>query len=89
MYSRTNSLLSSDGADVEVVRMLVEAYADSRLITDKRGRTPLHFALGNVEIPPTAELVRLLAGTKKECVRWPDENQMLPLHYGEHVCPSR
>lgn len=61
--------------------MLVDAYPDSRLVTDKRGRTPLHFALGNVEIPPTEELVRLLAGKKKESVRWPDENKMLPLHY--------
>lgn len=71
----------ANGADVEVVKMLVDVYADSRLVTDKRGRTPLHFALGNVENPPTAELVRLLAGEKKESVRWPDENQMLPLHY--------
>jgi ankyrin repeat protein len=71
----------ANGADIEIVRMLVDAYPDSRLVTDKRGRTPLHFALGNVECPPTAELVRLLVGKRKECVRWPDENQMLPLHY--------
>jgi hypothetical protein len=71
----------ANGADIEVVRMLVNAYDDSRLITDKRGRTPLHFALGNVECPPSGDLVRLLAGKRKESVRWPDENQMLPLHY--------
>lgn len=71
----------ANGADLEVVRILVEAYPDSRLVTDKRGRTPLHFALGNVEMPPTVQLVRLLAGKRKESVRWPDENQMLPLHY--------
>ncbi|KAL3789281.1 hypothetical protein HJC23_000347 [Cyclotella cryptica] len=71
----------ANGADLEVVRLLVDAYPDSRLVTDKRGRTPLHFALGNVETPATVQLVRLLAGKRKESVRWPDENQMLPLHY--------
>ena len=71
----------ANGAELEVIQMLVEAYPDSRVVTDKRGRTPLHFALGNVEHPPTVELVKVLAGKRRESVRWPDENQMLPLHY--------
>ena len=73
----------ANGADIDVVEALLEAYPDSKLTTDKRGRTPLHFALGNVEQPPTDILVRLLAGTemKSSSVRWPDENNMLPLHY--------
>ena len=73
----------ANGAEIDVVGALLEAYPDSKLTTDKRGRTPLHFALGNVEQPPTAMLVQLLAGKemKSSSVRWPDENNMLPLHY--------
>ena len=73
----------ANGAEIDVVGALLEAYPDSKLTTDKRGRTPLHFALGNVDQPPTEQLVQLLAGKemKSSSVRWPDENNMLPLHY--------
>lgn len=73
----------ANGAEIDVVSALLEAYPDSKLTTDKRGRTPLHFALGNVDQPPTEQLVQLLAGKemKSSSVRWPDENNMLPLHY--------
>ena len=64
-----------------VTELLVRAFPDSRLNTDKRGRTPLHFALGNVEKPATPPLVRLLAGEGGRSARWPDENAMLPIHY--------
>ena len=63
------------------MKLLVDAYPDSRLTTDKRGRTPLHFALGNVESPPTPPLVKLLVGQTGESAKWPDENAMLPIHY--------
>lgn len=69
----------ANGTDIEVVKILLDAYPDSNLTTDKRGRTPLHFALGNVENPPTPKLVKLLAGG--ESTKWPDENEMLPIHY--------
>ncbi|KAL7551089.1 hypothetical protein ACHAWF_014307 [Thalassiosira exigua] len=71
----------ANGTEIEVVKLLLDAYPDSKLTTDKRGRTPLHFALGNVENPPTSELVKLLAGKTGESVKWPDENEMLPIHY--------
>ena len=64
-----------------MVKLLLDAYPDSKLTTDKRGRTPLHFALGNVENPPTPQLVKLLAGKSGESAKWPDENAMLPIHY--------
>ena len=64
-----------------MVKLLLDAYPDSKLTTDKRGRTPLHFALGNVERPPAPPLVALLAGTSGESAKWPDENAMLPIHY--------
>jgi len=71
----------ANGADFGVITLLVNAFPDSRLNTDKRGRTPLHFALGNVTSPATPALVKLLAGKKGESTRWPDENEMLPIHY--------
>ena len=72
---------TANGTDIEVVNLLLDAYPDSRLTTDKRGRTPLHFALGNVDNPPTPQLVKLLAGKTGESAKWPDENKMLPIHY--------
>ena len=71
----------ANGTDIEVIKLLLNAYPDSKLTTDKRGRTPLHFALGNIEHPPTPALVKLLAGETGESAKWPDENQMLPIHY--------
>jgi len=72
---------TANGTDIEVVKALLIAYPDSRLTTDKRGRTPLHFALGNVDNPPTPALTKLLAGESGESSKWPDEHQMLPIHY--------
>lgn len=71
----------ANGTDIKVVQLLLNSYPDSKLTTDKRGRTPLHFALGNVENPPTPALVKLLAGKTGESAKWPDENAMLPIHY--------
>jgi hypothetical protein len=71
----------ANGADITVITLLVNAFPDSRLNTDKRGRTPLHFALGNVTNLATPSLVKLLTGKKGESTRWPDENEMLPIHY--------
>jgi len=71
----------ANGTEIEVVKLLLDAYPDSKLTTDKRGRTPLHFALGNVENPPDPPLVILLAGKSGESAKWPDENEMLPIHY--------
>mmetsp|Transcript_3867 Transcript_3867/g.8515 ORF Transcript_3867/g.8515 Transcript_3867/m.8515 type:complete len:866 (-) Transcript_3867:203-2800(-) len=71
----------ANGTDIGIVTLLLDAYPDSKLTTDKRGRTPLHFALGNVENPPSPALVKLLAGKSGESAKWPDENDMLPIHY--------
>ena len=71
----------ANGTDMAVTELLVAAFPDGRLNTDKRGRTPLHFALGNAERPASPSLVRLLAGEGGRSARWPDENAMLPIHY--------
>ena len=69
----------ANGAPEEVLRILAEAYPESKIATDRRGRTPLHFLLGNTEHPPTAAAVVLLSSTgAPQCA---DENGMIPLHY--------
>ncbi len=69
----------ANGAPEEVLRILAEAYPKSKIATDRRGRTPLHFLLGNTEHPPTAAAVVLLSSTgAPQCA---DENGMIPLHY--------
>lgn len=70
----------ANGASIEVLQILVDAYPESRTSSDKRGRTPLHFALGNTQRPASPEVVQLLVqnGAAALCS---DENGMLPLHY--------
>jgi hypothetical protein len=74
----------ANGAGIAVTELLLNAFPDGRIHADKRGRTPLHFALGNVGNPPTTRLVRLLLdgeNMSEQPLRWPDENAMLPIHY--------
>eukprot|EP00549_Striatella_unipunctata_P010752 CAMPEP_0118690736 /NCGR_PEP_ID=MMETSP0800-20121206/10283_1 /TAXON_ID=210618 ORGANISM="Striatella unipunctata, Strain CCMP2910" /NCGR_SAMPLE_ID=MMETSP0800 /ASSEMBLY_ACC=CAM_ASM_000638 /LENGTH=762 /DNA_ID=CAMNT_0006588423 /DNA_START=46 /DNA_END=2334 /DNA_ORIENTATION=- len=67
------------GASIEVLRLLAEAFPESKTTVDKRGRTPLHFALGNTERPATPAVVVLLSSSgAASCA---DDNGMLPLHY--------
>lgn len=62
----------------------MEAYPGGNLEVDKRNRTPLHFALCNVDCPATEFLteclVRPFEGTSAATIA--DENDMLPIHYG-------
>jgi len=55
------------GASLEVLRVLADAYPDSTHCVDLRGRTPLHFALGNIDRPisPAAVLLLLTGGAGK------------------------
>jgi hypothetical protein len=70
----------ANGASLEVLQILVDAYPESRTSSDKRGRTPLHFALGNTQRPASPEVVQLLVQNGEAAV-CSDENGMLPLHY--------
>jgi hypothetical protein len=44
-------------ASLDVLRLLVDAYPESRSASDKRGRTPLDFALGNIRRPASPAMV--------------------------------
>lgn len=67
----------ASGSSSEVIKALVEAYPESKTAVDRRGRTPLHFALGDK--PASPDIVFLLGSSG--AASYPDEIGMLPLHY--------
>ena len=70
---------SANGASPEVLRALTEAYPPSKVAVDKRGRTPLHFAVGTMERQASKEAVEILSDSG--AARCADENGSLPIHY--------
>ena len=65
------------GAETEVVRALADAFPDSKTTVDRRGRTPLHFALGNQnpDRPASPDVVHILSSTG--AASYADDNGML------------
>lgn len=53
------------GADAKVIKSLADAFPESKTTVDRRGRTPLHFALGNSnpDNPVSPAVVVLLSST--------------------------
>eukprot|EP00977_Amphora_coffeiformis_P016853 scaffold5337_cov167-Amphora_coffeaeformis.AAC.9 len=67
----------ASGSDSAVIHALADAYPESKTTTDRRGRTPLHFALGDK--PAAPDVIVLLSSSG--AASYPDEIGMLPLHY--------
>ncbi len=69
------------GADVDVIRNLADAFPDSKTTVDRRGRTPLHFALGSStpERPVSPAVVVLLSSSG--AASYADDNGMLVRDY--------
>jgi len=63
----------ASGSDTDVIKALAEAYPESKTTVDRRGRTPLHFALGDK--PASPDVIFLLASTG--AASYPDEIGML------------
>lgn len=63
----------ASGSDSEVIKALAEAYPESKTTVDRRGRTPLHFALGDK--PASPDIIFLLSSTG--AASYPDEIGML------------
>jgi Ankyrin repeats (3 copies) len=63
----------ASGSSSEVIKALVEAYPESKTTVDRRGRTPLHFALGDK--PASPDVVFLLGSSG--AASYPDEIGML------------
>jgi hypothetical protein len=55
----------ANGASLDVLCILVEAYSESCSALDKIGRTPLHFALGNTQRPASHAVVELLVANTR------------------------
>jgi len=70
-------------AGTDVISALAEAYPESRTTVDRRGRTPLHFALGQSNQNPDRlappGVVAILSNSG--AAAYADENGMIPLHY--------
>jgi len=67
----------ASGSARSVIQALTESFPESKTTTDRRRRTPLHFALG--EKPAAPDIIFLLSSTG--AASYPDEIGMLPLHY--------
>ena len=63
------------GAETEVIKQLAEAFPESKTTVDRRGRTPLHFALGNSNKPVSPDVVVLLSSSG--AASYADDNGML------------
>jgi hypothetical protein len=63
----------ASGSDTAVIKTLADAYPESKTTIDRRGRTPLHFALGDK--PASPDVIFLLSSTG--AAQYPDEIGML------------
>uniref|UniRef100_A0A7S1ZZQ5 Ion transport domain-containing protein n=1 Tax=Ditylum brightwellii TaxID=49249 RepID=A0A7S1ZZQ5_9STRA len=69
------------GAPEEALHVLTDNNADSIVQTDRNGRTPLHFALGNADRQASPNVVRLLLYQNPDVVNITDKEKAdLPLH---------
>jgi hypothetical protein len=77
--------LCASGSSAEVIKALADAYPESKTAVDRRGRTPLHFALGDK--PASPDVIFLLSSSG--AAKLPDEIGMLvrfPLCYVSICC---
>lgn len=68
------------GASEEALKILTDGHVDSITACDRKGRTPLHFALGNADRPFSPAVVRLLLSQYQSAVDAVDNEGSLPLH---------
>ena len=71
----------ASGSDSAVIHALAEHYPESKTTTDKRGRTPLHFAF--CDKPASADVIVLLSSNG--AASYPDEIGMLVSLRQRHV----
>mmetsp|Transcript_27045 Transcript_27045/g.64978 ORF Transcript_27045/g.64978 Transcript_27045/m.64978 type:complete len:847 (+) Transcript_27045:58-2598(+) len=68
------------GATVEVLAVLIHAWEDSMERMDAKGRTPLHFAMGNADRENSPKLVQMLLNLNPATMDRVDAEKNLPLH---------
>ena len=67
------------GASVEVLNALIDSWDHSLRETDSRGRTPLHFMMGNADRANSPKVVELLLGLHPGAMEQLDAEGNLPL----------
>mmetsp|Transcript_7043 Transcript_7043/g.12336 ORF Transcript_7043/g.12336 Transcript_7043/m.12336 type:complete len:867 (+) Transcript_7043:91-2691(+) len=68
------------GATEQALRVLTDENIQTITATDNRGRTPLHFALGNADRPASPGVVGLLLSQNPAVVNSVDLDGQLPIH---------
>lgn len=68
------------GATVEVLMVLIHAWEESMQKTDSKGRTPLHFAMGNADRENSPKVVKALLDLSPSAMDQIDSEKNLPLH---------
>mmetsp|Transcript_12830 Transcript_12830/g.19456 ORF Transcript_12830/g.19456 Transcript_12830/m.19456 type:complete len:828 (+) Transcript_12830:242-2725(+) len=68
------------GASEEVLKILLRVIPTSTTAMDIKGRTPLHFALGNADRASSPAVVQLLLEKGRDVIDMTDNDKQLPLH---------
>uniref|UniRef100_A0A7S2P4B0 Ion transport domain-containing protein n=1 Tax=Leptocylindrus danicus TaxID=163516 RepID=A0A7S2P4B0_9STRA len=68
------------GASEEVLKILLRVIPTSTTAMDIKGRTPLHFALGNADRASSPAVVQLLLEKGRDVIDMTDNDGQLPLH---------
>jgi len=68
------------GANVDVIRVLVDEWDESLTKVDSKGRTPLHFAMGSADRENAPDVVNLLLDLHPASVNIMDVEKNLPLN---------
>ncbi len=68
------------GVGEDVLRVLTDNHIQTIIATDKRGRTPIHFAMGNADRPASPGVVNLLISQHAAVVDSIDLEGNLPIH---------
>jgi ankyrin repeat protein len=71
----------ANGASSDVLRILIEAYPDSKITQDSLNRTPLHFYATRNSDNPTAMVENVEMLCDSGAAELTDKGGMLPMHY--------
>ena len=85
LYADENGMLPlhyacAYGVGEDVLRVLTDNHIQTIIATDKRGRTPIHFAMGNADRPASPGVVNLLISQHAPVVDSIDLEGNLPIH---------
>jgi Ankyrin repeats (3 copies) len=74
------------GADTAVIKALADSYPESKTTVDRRGRTPLHFALGNQNPDQLAAPAVVAILSSSGAASYADDNGMLVSGFDREGC---